>query len=376
MDGPIPHTEPMSKPLRLLALALVCLAGCAIVHEQSSQSAQPAQPAADATLIPESYISEEHPADELDSLAAWPKDDGGLWVIATAKSTHHLVVFDGDSGARLREVGGKGPALGQFNRPNGIAVFGDYLFVVERDNHRVQVLSLPDFKPLTAFGADQLRSPYGVWLHEIAPDELDLYVTDSFMEGKKFDVVPPLSELDKRVRRYRVRIGDDDSVQVESQGSFGDTTPAAALRIVESIGGDPANDRLLIAEEDTRVGTDLREYDLAGRYVGKSLAPGRFRAQAEGVALWDCSGGQGYWVAVDQADPRTVFLLFDRATLDYRGSFIGTATGHTDGIALYAAATQRFPSGALFAVHGDKAMSAFDLADVVRDLRLDPACMR
>ncbi len=366
----------MSKFHRLLALALICLAGCSTVPEQSSQSAQIALPAEDAAQIPETYISEEHPADELDSLAAWPKDDGGLWVIATAKSTHHLVVFDGDSGERLREVGGKGPALGQFNRPNGIAAFGDYLFVVERDNHRVQVLSLPDFKPLAAFGADELRAPYGVWLHEIAPDELDLYVTDSFMEGKKYDVVPPLSELDKRVRRYRVRFDEEGNVQSEAQGSFGDTTPAAALRIVESIGGDPANDRLLIAEEDTRVGTDLREYDLAGRYVGKSLAPGRFRAQAEGVALWDCSGGRGYWVAVDQADPRTVFLLFDRGTLDYRGSFIGTATGHTDGIALHAAATQRFPSGALFAVHGDKAMAAFDLADVVRDLHLDSACPR
>ncbi len=368
----------MSKPIyrAAAALALACLAGCATVPEPSSQSAQMATPAADATLVTEAYVSEEHPADELDSLAAWPKDDGGLWVIGTAKSTHHLVIFDGDSGERLREFGGKGSAPGQFNRPNGIAVFGDYLFVVERDNHRVQVLSLPEFKPLTLFGADQLRSPYGLWLHEIEPDELDVYVTDSFMEGKKFDVVPPLAQLDQRVRRYRVHIGDDDALQVESLGSFGDTSPSAALRMVESIGGDPANDRLLIAEEDTRVGTDLREYDLAGRYVGKSLAPGRFRAQAEGVALWDCSGGQGYWVAVDQADPRTVFLLFDRSTLAYRGSFIGTATGHTDGIALHAAATQRFPSGALFAVHGDKAMAAFDLADVARSLQLNPACVR
>lgn len=368
----------MSKPIRYMAvaLALAYLAGCATVQEQSRQSAQNAAPAADTTLIPEAYITEEHAADELDSLAAWPKDDGGLWVIGTAKSTHRLVVFDGDSGERLREFGSKGIAPGQFNRPNGIAVFGDYLFVVERDNHRVQVLSLPDFRPLTTFGADQLRSPYGLWLHEIEPDELDLYITDSFMEGKKFDVVPPLAQLDQRVRRYRVHIGSGDSLQVESLGSFGDTSPNAALRMVESIGGDPANDRLLIAEEDTRVGTDLREYDLAGRYVGKSLAPGRFRAQAEGVALWDCRNDQGYWIAVDQADPRTVFLLFDRATLAYRGSFIGTATGHTDGIALQAAATQRFPSGVLFAVHGDKAMAAFDLADVAHSLKLNPACVR
>jgi 3-phytase len=358
------------------ALALLGLAGCATVPAPTRHAPQDTVPAADATLVTESYVSEENPADELDSLAAWPRDDGGLWVIGTAKSTHHLVVFDGDSGERLREVGGKGSAPGQFDRPNGIAVFGDYLFVVERDNHRVQVLSLPEFRSLATFGADQLRSPYGLWLHEIEPDELDVYVTDSFMEGKNFDVVPPLAQLDQRVRRYRVHIGDGDDLRVDSLGAFGDTSPDAALRMVESISGDPANDRLLIAEEDTRVGTDLREYDLAGRYVGKSVAPGRFRAQAEGVALWDCRDDQGYWIAVDQADPRTVFLLFDRATLGYRGSFIGTATGHTDGIALHAAATPRFPSGALFAVHGDKAMAAFDLAAVAQRLQLNPACVR
>ncbi|WP_144898127.1 phytase [Luteimonas cucumeris] len=366
----------MSKFIRVLALAVACLAGCTTVPEPSRKPGQATVAATEAALVAESYVSEEHPADELDSLAAWPVDDGGLWVIGSAKSTHHLVVFDGDSGQRLREVGGKGDAPGQFNRPNGVAVFGDYLFVVERDNHRVQVLSLPDFRPLTLFGADQLRSPYGLWLHEIAPNELDIYVTDSFMEGRKFDVVPPLAQLDQRVRRYRLHMGDDDALRVESLGAFGDTSPDAALRMVESIGGDPANDRLLIAEEDTRVGTDLREYDLAGRYIGKSVAPGRFRAQAEGVALWDCGSDQGYWVAVDQADPRTVFLLFDRTTLDYRGSFVGTATGHTDGIALHAAATLRFPSGALFAVHEDKAVAAFDLGDVARNLHLNPACVR
>lgn len=368
----------MSRHSLLLAAALACLAGCATLpdHKPAASSTAPvADTGKPATLVTEAYVSEEQPSDELDSLAAWPNDQGGVWVIATAKSTHRLVVFDADSGERLREVGGKGVAPGQFNRPNGIAVFGDFLFVVERDNHRVQVLSLPDFKPLKTFGADELRSPYGLWLHETAPDELDVYVTDSFMDGKKFDVVPPLAQLDQRVRRYRVDIDDDNALKVESLGAFGDTTPAAALRIVESIGGDPSNDRLLIAEEDTRVGTDLREYDLAGRYQGKSLAPGLFRAQAEGVALWNCNDDEGYWVAVDQANPRTVFLLFDRATLAFAGSFVGTATEHTDGIALYAAATQRFPSGALFAVHDDKAVTAFDLADVAQDLHLNQACV-
>ena len=72
-------------------------------------------------------------------------------LIASAKSTHRLVVFDADSGERLREVGSEGAALGQFDRPNGVAVFGDMLFVVERDTHRVQVLSLPSFKPVGSY---------------------------------------------------------------------------------------------------------------------------------------------------------------------------------------------------------------------------------
>src|SRR3546814_8789109 len=81
-------------------------------------------------------------------------------------------------------VGSKGDGPGEFLRPNGIAIYGNYVFVAERDNHRVQVLLLPDFTPLGTFGADQLRSPYGLWIHESAPAEYEVYVTDSFMEGK------------------------------------------------------------------------------------------------------------------------------------------------------------------------------------------------
>src|SRR3546814_12967844 len=56
-----------------------------------------------------------------------------------------------------------------------------------------------------------------------------------------------------------------------------------------------------------------------------------------------------------------------------RGSFMGEVTAHTDGIALHAPATAAFPYGALFAVHDDEAVAAFDLGDVVRALALDPA---
>ncbi len=358
-------------------------AGCttAPVRQSSTslKNALPTRPAVAASVVPESFVSRESPEDELDSLAAWPTEDGRTWLVATAKSTHRLVVFDADTGERLRAVGGPGSSLGRFNRPNGLAVHGDHLFVVERDNHRVQVLGLPGFTPIGAFGDAELRSPYGIWVHETAPGQLEVFVTDSFMYGPSFEVVPPLTELDQRVRRYRIDVDGAGGLDAMHQGSFGDTTAQGALRMVESIAGDPAHSRLLIAEEDTgavgaRTGSTLREYTLEGRYSGRSLPESSFGAEAEGVALWDCRDGGGYWLAVDQMAPLTVFHLFDRETLAPSGSFQGEVTSYTDGIALHAAGTAAFPAGVLYAVHADKAVAAFDLREVARVLALSPGC--
>ena len=296
-----------------------------------------------------------------------------VWLIATAKATHHLALYDADTGQRLRTVGGPGTAVGQFNRPNGIAVFGDLLFVAERDNHRVQAFRLPEFAPLGAFGADVLRSPYGLWVHEPAPGELELFVTDSFMADFRTMTLPPMAELAGRVKRFQVRIEDGGKLETRLLGQFGDTGAAGALRMVESIAGDPAHGRLLIAEEDRRVGSTLRDYTLAGHYNGRSLAT--FDADAEGIALWACSAEDGYWVAVDQLTP-TRFRVFDRATLAPAGVFSGKVTSNTDGETVYAMPTPRFPAGALFALHNDVSLAAFDLRDIARALDLKGDCPR
>ena len=336
----------------------------------------PAVPAAPhVVVVAEAYASADIPAEELDSLATWVTEDGNTWLIATGKSSHRLLVLDAATGAQLRTFGTQGDAPGEFNRPNGLAVSGDHLFVVERDNHRVQVFSLPGLTALGSFGERELRSPYGLWLHETEPGELEAYVTDSFQYGEKFDVLPPSHELDQRVRRYRISFDQHGRVLSSYGGSFGDTSDAAGLRMVESIAGDPAHDRLLIADEDRRHESTLREYTFSGRYTGRSLPQDSFGAEAEGVALWSCPDGNGYWIAVDQLSPRTIFHLFDRITLAPRGSFRGEVTAHTDGVALHAAASGRFPGGALFAVHGDKAVTAFDLRDVVDGLGLAQACV-
>lgn len=325
-------------------------------------------------VVTEAYVSPESPGDELDSLATWRHPDGRIWLIATAKSSHQLVVFDADTGERLRAFGDKGSLPGQFKRPNGIAVLGNRLFVVERDNRRIQVLSLPDFAPVASFGSDELRAPYGLWLNPDADGGgADLYVTDSFMYGERFDKLPPMAELDQRVRRYRLTFDANGSVRAEARGHFGDTGERDALRIVESIAGDPAHGRLLIADEYHPKST-LREYTLAGKATGRQLPEDTFSFEAEGVALWSCRRGKGYWVSVDQLAPLTVFHVFDRKTLRRVGSITGRTVATTDGIALRSEGNTRFPSGALYAVHADKSVAAFDLRDVIAALKLDRNC--
>src|SRR5690606_14805377 len=156
-------------------------------------------------------------------------------------------------------------------------------------------LELPSLRTLAMFGSDELRQPYGLWLREITADTLEVLVTDSYMRGVDANgdiIVPPLAELGRRVQRYRVEVSGD-RVLARHAGAFGATDAAGAIRIPESLWGDPAHDRLLVAEEDTATGTALRVYDLDGDYH-RTIGLDDFEAQAEGIALWACTDGSGY----------------------------------------------------------------------------------
>ncbi len=386
----------LRRPL-VAAVLLSLLAGCATQRvEPASVAGDAAVPAPDMrepdervdvepmfansrvahVVVPEAFITAETPKDNLDSPASWRAADGHVWLFATAKEGGGLVVYDGDTGATLRTVGSEGGMPGQFSRPNGIAVSGDRLYVVERDNRRVQVLSLPDFQTLAMFGFDQLQQPYGLWVRERAANEVEVIVTDAYMAGEHpngDDRPPPLADLGQRMQRFRLAI-TGRQIDVTYDGAFGDTSERGAIRIPESIMGDVAHDRLLISEEDTRTGTAIREYDLAGKFRGRTIGLGTFEAQAEGIALWQCPDGSGYWLTTDQFKDRSVFHVYDRVSLEHLGAFVGNTVANTDGNWLHQAATTRFPAGVFYAVHDDKAVGAFDWRDIARSLKLRQSC--
>ena len=358
----------------LVLTACLLLGACSLVHRTHrvrETGGASALPQLAAHEVAETFIGEAQPAHDLDSLASWLAEDGKTWVIATASKSDQLVVFDGDSGKRLRTVGASGDGPGQFRHPKGITAFADLLFVVERDNHRVQVLQLPDFKPLGSFGSEQLRNPYAIWLHETAPDEYEVLVTDNDADGKK---IPPLAQLGERVKRYHVRT-DGGVVHADYSGAFGDTSAAGALRSAGAIAGDDDNGRLAIAEELGKVGSRLRVYDLQGHYAGKDVGADQYHAQAKGIALYSCADGNGNWIGADRYEKqRTAFLVFDRKTLSYLGAFAGKSVAATDGIVLQPASTKQFPDGALYVINGGSTIAAFDWSGIAQALELSHDC--
>ena len=369
-------------PLVTVPLASVLLlSACAtdrVAREPDETGAEPMLATANVPhqVIREAFLTARTPKENVDSPASWVAPDGRVLLLATSKKTSRLMIYDGDTGAELRRYGSAGAKPGQFLRPNGIAIHGDTVFVVERDNHRVQALRLPDLEPLGSFGDAELKQPYGLWVRDSGNGAVEVLVSDAYMAGEDAngdEIPPPLAELNARYKRYQVQLGGG-ALDTKFLGAFGDTSEAGAIRVPESLWGDVAHDRLLIAEEDLKTGTAVREYNLAGHYRGRTLGLGLFKAQAEGIALWTCPDGSGYWIATDQFKDRSLFHVFDRQTLAHLGAFSGETVGNTDGVWLQQGATQRFPAGVFYAVHDDMGVGAFDWRDIAKALSLRERC--
>jgi len=344
----------------------IAIAGCASTATRTPAAKVPAP-----VLVEEAFASAMTPRDNIDSPTSWQAPDGSVRVIASAKATDRLVVFDGASGATLGAAGGTGRDPGEFDRPNGVFALDDVLFVVERNNHRVQLLSLPEFESLLVFGTDELIKPYGIWVGR-ADGGYVLHVTDAYETAD--EQVPPLAELDRRVKRFLVT-RDGARWQARFDGSYGDTSPEGALRIVESIWADPANDNMLIAEEDESWANEIKVYSLAGTYKGIRFGADVLDAQAEGIALYACDDGGGYWLATAQGNRQTTFHVFDRTRFTPVGAFVGSRVANTDGVWLTQQASTRFPAGAFYAVHDDQGVVAFDWRDIAGALDLRADCI-
>lgn len=324
----------------------------------------------DYKTIDEEYITYWNENDNIDSPAFWQSKDGKQnIIIATSKNKHNLFIYDAINGQIINKIGKEGYLKGEFLRPNGIWVIDDYLFVCERDNHRIQVLSLPNFESIGFLGDNILKRPYGLSIYK-QNNEFIMFVTDQYEnEDGSYN---ELKTLNERVKKFSFTI-NNNVIKWNHLKSFGDTQGRGILFIVESIYADPINNNVLIAEEDKNQNIH-KIYDLEGKFKNLEIGDDLFNYQAEGIALYDCGNGNGYWFCMDQdyyLTKKNTVHIFDRKTLKYITSFITGKTENTDGVWLTQTPFGNFKKGAFFAVHNDGGVGVFDLEKIMNELNLE-----
>lgn len=328
-------------------------------------------------IIKEVFHTDRDEGDNVDSPAIWHGPDGQNWLLATAKEGNSIIVYDAIDGSFIDRFGDGGSGEGQFERPNGISVIDDLVLVVERDNQRVQVFRLPEFTSIGYFGSegldDGLKYPYGLAIDRTAENSYELYVTDNYnpyLEG-----YPAEGELDKRIHHFRITV-NGNSIVSEQLNIFGEVYNEGTLHKVESLWTDREYNRLLIAEE-WYADRSIKVYDLDGNYTGKKIGKEYFDYEPEGIALYKCDDGSGYWIFTDQHESSgNKFQVFDRETLEYIGGFRGEITRNTDGIWLTQKSFGDFEHGAFFPVHDDGSVTAISWTDIDRELSLNRSCVR
>jgi 3-phytase len=328
-------------------------------------------------VLKEAFHTERDKGDNVDSLAIWHGPEGQNWLLATAKEGNTIIVYDAADGSYIKRFGDGGSGAGQFKRPNGIAVIDDMVLVVERDNQRVQVFRLPQFDFLGYFGSigfeDGLILPYGITAECTGENTYEVYITDNYNPNLRG--YPSEGELEDRVHHFRF-IVNENTIESEQLNIFGEIYNKGALHKVESICADRVHNRLLIADEAYGQ-RNIKVYDLDGSFTGHIISNRYFDHEPEGIALYGCDDGSGYWIATDQHESSSnKFQVFDRETLEYIGGFKGKITRNTDGICLTQKSFGHFDRGAFYAVHDDGSVTAIEWSDIAGALSLDKICAR
>lgn len=256
--------------------------------------------------IVEEYFSKKFPKDNIDSLDIYyPKN----WVIATAKSTHKLLIFDKDNLKLLKSFPEQ---EGQLKRPNGIRIVDDFCFVVERDNKRIQVFELPSFKYVSSYKG-VLSRPYGISIHKNDYNDYIVFVTDNKLTksviykfrffNNKFELIMPIKNK--------------------------------VLTNTESICCKYPH--FYVADEFTK---KVWRFDFDGR--NKKLIFNKFKNDPEGIDIYE-----DYLILTDQSKKvkENRFHVFQREK--HLGYFTGIITKNTDGIKIS-------NDGFLFAVDDDE----------------------
>ena len=301
------------------------------------------------------WISECYPELNIDSLATW-SEDNKIIIFITSKNTNEILILYGENIKYPYTFGSigfgqYGTNLGDFNRPNGISVINNILFVVERDNHRVQVFEIPSLKLLGSFGSNVLIAPYGICSIEKKEEEYNysIFVTD---------------DATKEILNFLVNIKNSNIMNVKYK-SIIKSNKLVKLGRIESIHPDVEYERLLIADElEKNIKIFKLTENLEWKYE-RTIGNNIFSGEPEGITLIQTDEKNGIYITTDQSIENNKFHMWNREDLKYLGYFSNPEIQNTDGICI----TQNdYNSGKFYAVHNDCAIACINIKDILAGL--------
>lgn len=232
----------------------------------------------------------------LDSITSWNN-----LILVSSKNNHSILCFNKNTGKLVQTIGSKGFDHDKFNRPNGLKVINDYLFIVERDNKRCQIINMKTKEAISYFGFKNLKKPYGID-GLFYKDQYIIFITD---------------EKKEIVFKFNIIIRDDEIKKISS-----DTFLELSGAKLESILLDETNNRILVADEKMK---KIRIFSLSGILI-KNIE-NIFEGDPEGmVRTYDS------YIFTDQIKEGTYFHVFDIKNMEYKHTLYNDLVKNSDGI--------------------------------------------
>lgn len=223
-----------------------------------------------------------------------------------------------------------------------------HLYLTQGDEtngiYQVQVLSLPELKPLYQFGRGIIgKGETNLALLHVSESQTRVYVTD-----------------DHTVYFFAVH---------DNAATFlGHFMPAVSE--IETLMADDYSQLIFVPEESGGAGKapGIHVFDADGKAYFKNGAnvfgqDQHFQGDAEGIALYRCMDsnhvdlGRGWIVVSDQRKSQSEFEFFDRNTWEHVGQLRISGVNDTDGIAVLETALPGYPQGIFSAIDDDSTVA-------------------
>ena len=165
-------------------------------------------------------------------------------IYLSCKNSNSIISYD-TNGNFLNKLGKKGFNYNEFNKPKGIKQIKNYLFVLEKNNKRCQIIDLKSNKSLSFFGFKKLKNPY---------DIDGIFFKDQFILF--------ISDIDQSsIIKFNIKIGDQGIERISSEIFL--ELPDLKL---SSVLVDGPLDRIMVIDSTNNL---LRIFSLNGLFIKK-----------------------------------------------------------------------------------------------------------